>query len=1012
MLKGVIDALTSALGVEAPKPATVGPAGRAIERNARPQAATASAGARRTAPAPERPIRTTPPPVPQLTVKERKRMANRPPSFTDRLPWADPDPSDSAFHHVDGVTQGVLLEIIPAPTEALPEETMETLRRMAQVSLQSLDESEHNPWIAQFFLCDDRDMEPVKREFSRYIQNAYPKDPERSREIFKSAFTQDYIREFSTHLDLVSRPQGLFTDTLVSGQVWRGQVRRVRCMLYRRFGADGKQASSPGAQLDHAAATLMESITKSGVRVRRCKGKDLYDWLLPFFNRRPAFAKTAGELLEKMPYPRGSGDGDTDGMPSTRRSGRDDDAPLLADFADSINLSQPRSDAEGGWWEFDGIKIKALVLQNLVRHPYVGHFTAEKSRGKETYALFDRLPTGSLLSMTVVIEPQYKVRQRIERIEAKSQARNADAAIANVEAKRVLDAMARGNKLFPLVTTLYIAGETQEELNQAVTAVNAELGPSGLRFIDPRDDLTPLDAFIRGLPMAFDPEFDMKHMRRGRLVFASEIAALLPLFGRARGTGRPGFAFWNRGGEPIFFDPLSSKDRKKNAHLLMLGPTGAGKSASLNYLCMLMMAIYRPRLVIVDAGKSFDLLVQHMKSLGLSTHKVEMSTQGDVSLPPFVHAVRLLDDADVMESFNAADGQAGEDSTAFGKLSEDPRLLAPDLDQEAQPAALDEQAAAPEDENAERRDYLGEMMISAIMMITGGEAKEIERMTRADRYLISRSIIRAAIKAKATGRPHPLTHDVAVELMQMQADRQMSQARRDRAEEMGQAMMGFTSSLRGKLFNRYGADWPEVDVTLVELGTLVQDGYADALTLAYSGIMDSVQSRGERYQYEGRPLIMLTDEAHLVTTSDLLGPKMAKGTKMWRKLNIWLWLATQNMKDFPDSMSRVLSMCEWWLMLTMDKSEIEEVARFRSLTPEQRAMMESAVKEPPKYTEGVTLSSAFTGLFRNVPPAIAIALAMTEGHEKADRMRLMKQHGITEVEAARMVARQLEASRG
>ena len=156
---------------------------------------------------------------------------------------------------------------------------------------------------------------------------------------------------------------------------------------------------------------------------------------------------------------------------------------------------------------------------------------------------------------------------------------------------------------------------------------------------------------------------------------------------------------------------------------------------------------------------------------------------------------------------------------------------------------------------------------------------------------------------------------------------------------------------------------------------------------------------------------MLTDEGHLVTTNELLGPKIAKGTKMWRKLNLWFWLATQNMKDLPGSMDRVLSMCEFWMLLTMDKSEIAEVERFRSLTPEQRAMMESAVKEPPKYTEGVLISATGQWLFRNVPPPLPIALAMTEGHEKAQRRRLMEQHSCSEVEAAYMVAAELAKAR-
>ena len=157
--------------------------------------------------------------------------------------------------------------------------------------------------------------------------------------------------------------------------------------------------------------------------------------------------------------------------------------------------------------------------------------------------------------------------------------------------------------------------------------------------------------------------------------------------------------------------------------------------------------------------------------------------------------------------------------------------------------------------------------------------------------------------------------------------------------------------------------------------------------------------------------MFLTDEGHLITTNDLLGPKIAKGTKMWRKLNLWFWLATQNLQDFPDSMERVLSMCEFWMLLTMDKAEISQVVRFRSLTDEQRAMMESARKEPPKYTEGVLLSAIGQMLFRNVPPALPIALAMTEGHEKAQRRRLMEQHGVNEMEAARLVAQQLARSR-
>ena len=62
-------------------------------------------------------------------------------------------------------------------------------------------------------------------------------------------------------------------------------------------------------------------------------------------------------------------------------------------------------------------------------------------------------------------------------------------------------------------------------------------------------------------------------------------------------------------------------------------------------------------------------------------------------------------------------------------------------------------------------------------------------------------------------------------------------------------------------------------------------------------------------------------------------------------------------------------------------------------------------------TFGVLISALGQWLFRNVPPALPIALAMTEGHEKAQRRRIMEEHGCTMVEAAYKVAEQLAEAR-
>ena len=274
----------------------------------------------------------------------------------------------------------------------------------------------------------------------------------------------------------------------------------------------------------------------------------------------------------------------------------------------------------------------------------------------------------------------------------------------------------------------------------------------------------------------------------------------------------------------------------------------------------------------------------------------------------------------------------------------------------------------------EKRDLLGEMVIQASLMITGGEKREIDKMSRADRYLIEQALFSAARKTREAAKPHPRVQDVAEELMAMRHSDTLGPLRRERAEDMGQAMMVFCNGLRGQLFNGYGESWPDVDVVHVEMGTLAMSSYEDALSVAYTSLVSHVHSLAEATQYEGRPLIFLTDEGHLVTKNQLLSDYVVKITKMWRKLGAWFWLATQNMQDFPDDVARILSMCEWWWLLTMPPDEIEHVARFKTLTDEQRRLMESATKEPPKYTEGVVISSAMQALFRNVPPALPIAL--------------------------------------
>ena len=113
--------------------------------------------------------------------------------------------------------------------------------------------------------------------------------------------------------------------------------------------------------------------------------------------------------------------------------------------------------------------------------------------------------------------------------------------------------MAQGNKLYPLSIAFYLRGDDLNDLRTNTNRLNALLLPNGLQPITQEADLLSLDAYIRNLPMSYDPRLD-KLSRRSRLVFSRHTANLLPVYGRSRGTGHPGLVFFNRGAEPLVFD--------------------------------------------------------------------------------------------------------------------------------------------------------------------------------------------------------------------------------------------------------------------------------------------------------------------------------------------------------------------------------------------------------------------------------------------------------------------------
>ena len=117
------------------------------------------------------------------TVADRRRMALRPPSFTDMLPYISYAPNEQIFVLKDGDTLGALFELAPIPTEAMPLEILDEHAKKIQEALQAMPSSDASPWIVQFFVNDDRNLDHLNQVFRDYILDQHKSEPGRGEAI-------------------------------------------------------------------------------------------------------------------------------------------------------------------------------------------------------------------------------------------------------------------------------------------------------------------------------------------------------------------------------------------------------------------------------------------------------------------------------------------------------------------------------------------------------------------------------------------------------------------------------------------------------------------------------------------------------------------------------------------------------------------------------------------------------------------------------------------------------------
>lgn len=865
------------------------------------------------------------------------------PSFIERLPWRDYNEKYKCFLLEDNTNLGVCFKITPLSCEARPASMLEEIASAISEAIKnSIPCEKSNPWILQVYAKKQADLSSVYQDIEVSV-------PEHRK---STLVTQDFLKNIKDHLDYVSCPNGIFHDSQVTDLNFRGGLLHVYVVLYRRQHSKNERHFYLEEML-RISRKFSNQLRACGLHIKRMHGKEFYEWMVKWFNPKNVF-------IDKTAYP------------------EEKQKPIGFDLAEQLFFSAPESFEEG--WLFDGMPHKIMTIQSMTVTPDIGHISAERKRHTDdkVFNLLDHLPESSVFVITVVMQAPSEVDFHLKTIHGSAVGNHAQALKVKDEIAVAEKAIANGNLLLPVVMGLYICGESLEDLCKKEAHAEVLLNSNGFKVITD-DELFPMDAYLRYLPMCYDFHFDKKNTYRSKYFLLNDIAKLLPFYGRSRGTSHPGLICFNRGGEPLYYDFM--QDKTKNAHFLLLGESGTGKSNLLCFIIMYLLARYFPRMFIIDVGGSFDLLGEYCQSLGLKVNKIKIDPKHPVSLNPFADGLRVIDQIEAVQS---------QQRTQY--LQETCEKLI--------------HSSAEEED----RDILGDMVLSALIMITGGEKREEEFIRRSDRMLIMDAIIDAAYTVRAQQRSQMIAEDIvnAFERLTLKLDPQRDAKKIRRSREMADSMRYFTKDpIASQFFNSRGNPWIDADLTIVDFGLFAREGYEAHRSIAFSGCLNHIQTLAESNQNGDRAIYTIIDENHIFTAIPLLANIQTRVAKTGRKLGLWLGIATQNMKDFPEGARRMLAQIEHWLCLHVPPDEIKQIEDFRILTQEQRSLLSSTRKEKGKYTEGIIFSTLFNGLFRNIPPKLYLALAATEQDEKNYRLRVMQQYHCSEIEAVKIIARDM-----
>ncbi|EEZ96003.1 TPA: conjugative transfer ATPase [Legionella pneumophila] len=890
----------------------------------------------------------------------QKRFENQHPSFSDQLAVVDFCDERNLFLLNDGISIASGFELASIPAEAASPSHLESVfDKIRDTFAAVVPLHKEDPWVMQMYVNDDYSLKPVLRHIEKSIQPA----------IANTSFTKDYLSRLDDLFTKMTRPEGLFIDPKTDAP-YRGRRRRVRVLFYRLY--QQLQTTREQAVIEHqeVMAQIESKLKSPGLQLKQLTGKDYYQWWVRWFNPNPELTDgNIEELLARFPYP--------------------SQKPASFSLSQAILFNEPQSSEQG--FVFDGYQQRVLYVDGLREAPEIGLLSREKPQAnpKHRYALLDKLPEGATYSIQVTFSNDEALDAHLMRLEKGIVGTSLKPQQVRDDIKTARDELSMGNRLFWVNQAIFYRAKTNAEAIQIEKDLKELFIEAKMPLIPSCYDLHPLNSYLNALPFNFIPQYARQYLRYDRLMYASELAALLPVYGRNQGARHlPCFTFFNRLGEPVLFDVLHHDFISQNSHMALFANSGGGKSVATGWMINSLMATKNARIVLFEMGNSFDRMLIHAKAHGKKTKQLLLSNKKGEAVPlnPFCEAYKAL--SEISESLS--EEQATQLAQKIVDIKSGIAELANPLEQ-----ACDEGS----------RSYLAELSLALRTMITEANAIEEEQFTLADETLLIEVLSDAILTSFKNDVPQILTEHV-VAAFERRMNRETVARKKDRILDMHDRLKSYViNSSKSRFFNVPTEPLGDFDIFHIDISAIKDD--TGKLALVMVSLLPRILAMAEATQNDNRPTFMFIDESHLqfqipsVVTSCLLVAKVA------RKLGLWLVAITQNVTDMnSEKATKILSLIETWILLGLDEKEIKDVKQFKHLTPQQEALIRDIDSQKGLYAEAVLLGSRYQGLFRVIPPRYLLALLMTEKSEKAERYTLEKEHDV--LKAAELIAQRLE----